>query len=144
MLPLDMDHGLREREKSKMGVSMIIAHEPRESLDTDYFVEQLRKKWPEAEIHYIPDPKDAILWFNIADDFGPEGRFMGTGISYRTGSHLHNADFALWYRTIVPDEWELKLYDSGLYFAIISITKETTREQIMAGFDIPFDPSIYE
>jgi hypothetical protein len=139
-----MSQGLREREKGKMGVSMTIAHEPRETLDTDYFVEQLRKQWPAVEIRFVPEPKGAILEFNVDEDFGPAGRFMGKGISYRTGNRVHDANFALWYRTIVPDEWKLELHDSGFYFAIISITKETTLEEIIAGFDIPFDPSIYK
>ena len=39
-----------------MSVKYIIAHEPREVLGTDYFVEQLKQKWPEAKIDFISDP----------------------------------------------------------------------------------------
>lgn len=128
-----------------MGLSLIIAHEPSEAIDTDYFVEQLKKKWSDVEIDYISEPNAPILQFKTDDSFGLLGRFFGTGVSYTTDrGRMGDAQFALWYRTIVPDEWELKLYDSGLTFAIMSVTKQTTQEQIMAWFEIPFDPSKYK
>lgn len=125
-----------------MGVTYIIAHEPREVLNTDFFVEQLRKKWPEVEIHYFSDSdnRSSLLQFTIPNDFWVLGDFTGTGISYKAIGRSNIAQFALWYRSVVPAEWQLRYYDSGLYFDIMLLTSETTEEQIIAGFGISWKP----
>jgi hypothetical protein len=127
-----------------MSVKYIIAHEHHEVLNADYFVEQLRKKWPEVKIHFITDPNAPLLQFETSDDFWILGNFTGTGVAYQVNSSPNAAQFALWYRSIVPAEWQLRYHDSGLYFDLMFLTSETTEEQIIAGFNIPFDISKYE
>jgi hypothetical protein len=96
-------------------------------------------------IHFISDPKaHSIFQFKISGDFSVLGDFRGTGISYKTHSQPETIYFALWYRSIVPDDWQLQYYDSGLYFDIMELTNETTEEQIISGFDIPFDENKFE
>jgi hypothetical protein len=128
-----------------MSVTFIIAHANKEVLNTDQFVEEVKKKWPEVGIHFISDPKvHSIFQFKISGDFSVLGDFRGTGISYKSHSQTETAQFALWYRSIVPSDWQLQYYDSGLYFDIMELTNETTEEQIISGFDIPFDGDKYE
>lgn len=123
----------------------MIGQENKEVMDTDYFVDQLRKKWPEVRIHFIDDPNErSILQFRTPDDFRIMGDFTGTGVWYTADSSSNTAQFALWYRSIAPVEWSLHFYDSGLYFDMMHITNETTEAEIIAGFDIPFDVSKYE
>src|SRR4051794_32398169 len=100
-----------------MGVSYMIGQENHEVMETDYFVEQLRKKWPEVRINFIGDSQThSKLQFDTFDDFSASGRFTGTGVWYTASSLSTIAQFALWYRSIVPAEWKLHYYDSGLYF----------------------------
>ena len=126
-----------------MGISIIIAHKDKQVLNTDYFVEQLKKQWPEVRIHLISDPNAPLLQFRTPDDFRILGDFSGTGVSYKSYSRVEDVYFALWYRSIVPAEWELQLYDSALTFDMMSLTSETTEEEIIAGFNVPFDVSKY-
>jgi hypothetical protein len=127
-----------------MSSKHIIAHEHDEVMKTDYFVEQLKKRWSEVRIHFISDPNAPLLQFETPDDFRVLGDFAGTGISYWATVTSTVTQFALWYRSIVPAEWQLRFYDSGLYFDPMFLTSETTEEQIIAGFDIPFDISKHQ
>jgi hypothetical protein len=127
-----------------MSVIYIVAHENKEVLNTNYFVEQLQKKWADVKIHFYSDSSGSKLQFDISQKSSILGRFSGTGISYQAHSDEDTAQFALWYRSIVPAEWRLRFYCTGLYFDLMVITPETTAEQIVAGFDIPFDDSKYE
>jgi hypothetical protein len=114
-------------------------------MDTDYFVEQLGKKWPGVRIHFFTDPNEhSLLQFETGDELSVLGDFFGTGVWYRAFSNEDTAQFALWYRSIAPAEWSLHFYDSGLYHDVMHITNETTEAEIIAGFDIPFDVSKYE
>jgi hypothetical protein len=127
-----------------MGVKYIIAHGHDEVLNTDYFVERLKQKWPEVKIHFISDPNAPLLQFETPDSFWILGDFLGTGVSYKGYSQLEDVHFALWYRSIVPAEWQLQYYDNGLYFDIMFLTSETTEEQLIAGFKVPFDVSKHQ
>jgi hypothetical protein len=122
-----------------MGISIIISHENDKVMNTDYFVEQLKKKWPEVKIHFISDPNAPLLQFETPDDFWILGDFLGSGIAYKGYSGAEDVHFALWYCSIVPTEWELRVYDSALTFDILFLTSKTTEEQIVAGFNAPFD-----
>ncbi len=127
-----------------MGISIIVAHEDHEVLNTDYFVEQLREKWSEVKVHFISDPNAPLLQFETPDDCWILGDFLGTGVSYKGYSRTEDTYFALWYRSITPAEWKLRIYDSALTFDLMYLTSETTEAEILAGFDIPFDISKYE
>ncbi|MBZ0296465.1 MAG: hypothetical protein K8L99_28140 [Anaerolineae bacterium] len=124
-----------------MGISIIISHKDDKVMNTDYFVEQLKKKWSEVKIHLISDTNAPLLQFETPDNFWVLGDFLGVGVSYKGYSRVENVYFALWYRSIVPAEWELQIYDSALTFDVMSLTSETTEAQIIAGFDVAFDVS---
>lgn len=126
-----------------MGISIIISHGPDNVLSTDDFVVQLREKWPAVQIHFETDPNVSLLQFKTPDNFGILGDFLGVGISYKGYSRVEDVYFALWYRSIVPDNWQLRMYDSALTFDLMVLTSETTEEQILAGFNVPFDSSKY-
>jgi hypothetical protein len=127
-----------------VGISIIIAHEKDEVLNTEYFVEQLKQKWADTKIHFITELNAPLLQFQASDNFRVLGDFAGTGISFRGNSDAAIVQFALWYRSIVPHDWELRIYDSALSFDFMFITNETTEEQLIAGFAVPFDASKYE
>jgi hypothetical protein len=128
-----------------VSISIIIAHEHEEVLNSDYFVEQLKKKWPDVDVHFVSDPDAPRLQFKTEGSFGLRGMFTGTGVSYTTsGGRIQDAQFALWYRSIVPAEWELRVYDSDMTFDFMVLTNETTEGQMIAGFNAPFDISKYE
>ncbi|MBN8594452.1 MAG: hypothetical protein J0M33_22030 [Anaerolineae bacterium] len=124
-----------------MSISIIITNRAKERLDTNDFVRWLNEKWPNLSIHYISEPNAYLLQFTVESKDGVIGRFSGTGISYKTyeGSRS-DADFALWYRSIVPDHWELEMYDSALTFEIFSLRNDSAIEDILAAFAVPFNP----
>ena len=89
-----------------MSVSICIAHENKEVLDTNYFIDLVTKKWSATRIHFINDRNSHyILQFETPDEFWILGDFSGTGVWYYHGrSSKSDAEFALWYRSIVPAE----------------------------------------
>jgi hypothetical protein len=133
-----------ERRLNLMSVRHMIGQENHEVMETGYFVEQLMNKWSGIRIVFLHEPTGYILQFEVSAEFWVLGDFFGTGVWYQASSNEDTARFALWYRSIVPAEWKLDFYDSGLYFDRMFITNETTEAEIIAGFDIPFDISKYE
>jgi hypothetical protein len=124
-----------------MSISLIITNRAKEILDTNEFVTELKRKWPNINVHRISEINAPLLQFTLESEGGVIGRFSGTGVSYTTnGGSRSDAEFALWYRSIVPNHWELELYDSDLTFEIFSLREDSTIEDILSGFAVPFNP----
>ena len=49
------------------------------------------------------------------------------------------ANFALWYRSLVPAKYKLLLYKDSLDHKPIELIEGITVDDIVNGFDIPFD-----
>jgi len=132
-----------------MSVAHIIASSDDSlKLDTQYFVEELQKRWPEARVHYITDPRaNSLLQFRVDpsdEDYGILGDFAASGVSFQTHSMSGITAFVQWFRAIVPSTYELILYDTPLSHEPIKLTQDITEADLIAGFKIPFDMSKYE
>jgi hypothetical protein len=131
-----------------MGVAYIINSENHDlRVDTTYFVEQLQNRWPNTEVRFISDPRaHAVFQWHLTMDDGAFmlGDFSAQGISYEVSNLSNVARFALWYRTLVPVGYKLFLYKESLAHKPIELMKETTQEDILAGFNTPFALSEYE
>ncbi len=124
----------------QMMLSTIIVHDPDNVMDTDYFLDRLREKWSGAKIQFPTDfSAQSFLQFQILDRPWILGEFSGTKVSYKSYFPSDIAQFALWYRSIAPSVWDLRLYDAAMSFDFIFLTEKTTQEQIIAGFETPFN-----
>ena len=135
------------RKARKMGIEYAIASEDKDfRIDTQYFVEKLRNRWPGAEIRFNLNPQiiSVFQWSLTMDDNFMLGDFNEQGISFKGGSLSNVASFALWYATLVPSKHKLFLYNSSLDHKPIELVKGITLENILAGFNIPLDLSEYE
>jgi hypothetical protein len=126
-----------------MGVIYIVAIQNDDiKVPTHHFVEQLQQKWPIAKFHFISDPSihSELQWSLYMDDEQfMLGDFSQRGISFKGGGLVNVAKLALWYRSLVPHEYEVLLYKDSLNHRPIALTTGTTVEDVINGFDIPFD-----
>ena len=128
-----------------MGVIYIIAiQDDTIKVPAHHFVEQLQQKWLAAKVHFISDPNanSELQWSLVIDEDSSFvlGDFSGGGISFKGGGSLANvAKLALWYRSLVPYKHEMLLYKDSLDHKPIVLADETTVDDIVNGFDIPFD-----
>jgi hypothetical protein len=116
-------------------------------IDANYFVEQMRIKWPHTEFHFITDPNihSKLQWqIAITADSFVLGDLRADGISYRGGNYSEDAQLATWLRSIVPIEYPLFIWRNSLDHEPIEVTSEMTEADIIAGQQIPFDMSKYE
>jgi hypothetical protein len=131
-----------------VGVEYLITPETSDfMIDTDYFVAALQNRWPNAKIHFITDPQtpSILQWSLVMDDSSSMlGDFNKQGISFEVSGLSNVADFARWYRTIVPAKYKLFLYKSSLNHEPIELTETITTEDIIRDFNIPLDMSKYE
>jgi hypothetical protein len=131
-----------------VGVAYIIRSQKHDlRLDPHYFVEQLRNRWLNVEVHVITDPRaHSVFQWHLTMDDGAFllGDFNEQGISYEVSGLANVANFALWYRVLVPSEHMLVLYKSSLTHKPIQLVKETILEDILAGFNVPFDLNEYD
>jgi hypothetical protein len=112
--------------------------------DATYFEKQLRKQWPDAEIHVITDPQaHSVLQWKImtqSKDLILGDLYGEQSVAFKGGDRTDVVNFALWYRTIVPLRYKLYLYKEDLSHQPIELTADVTIEDILAGFDAPFAP----
>lgn len=122
-----------------MSIELIIAHEDNTILDAEFFIQELRRRWPDASVQKIIDPtSNSQLQFETPDNFWVLGDFLGVGVSYRGRSRIEDAGFAVWYRSVVPSHIELQLYDSELTFDLVKLRSDTTQEELLEAFTSPF------
>ena len=111
------------------------------------FIEQLQKEWSVTKVHHISDERaHSVLQWGLEMEDGSSflGDFNPQGISFKGGDLFNVARIALWYRTIVPSEYKLLLYESSLDHQPIELIEGMTLEAIVQGFEVPFDISKYE
>ena len=115
--------------------------------DVDHFVEQLRRQWPDAEVHFISDStaNSYLQWKIETDNNTILGDLGGqNSVWFKSYNRSDVAKFALWYRTILPYQHRLFLYKDSLSHQPIELTSHTSEVDIIAGFDIPFDSDAFD
>ena len=81
-------------------------------IDSDYFVQQLKNRWPTAEIRYSPSPTHVLNWklelgaYTVLGGLQTDGQTM----CIEGGDAESVAEFAVWYRTLVSAQYRLFLY----------------------------------
>src|SRR5262245_6902430 len=100
------------------------------------FATALRTRWPDADIRAvsIPQSNHTLEWRIQLGDKQLEGSCDRTGqVIHLDGDIFNSAQFALWFRSIVPRQQPLVFYDEG-YSADVNLTNDTTAEQITEPF----------
>jgi hypothetical protein len=123
-------------------ISTLGTHGPK--TDADAFVQQLREQWPTVQTHVIRDPNSkSVLQWKIVTDEGDTilgDLFGGQSVAFKGGTRSDIANFALWFRTLIPSEHRIFLYKEDLSHQPNELTDRTTLVDIIAGLKVPFDP----
>jgi hypothetical protein len=116
-----------------MGFSIIRAPKKTNwSISAEEVVEAMKKRWPDAAIKPIDDHPFRMDFTVMIDGLSVLGSLRDIGPSLPVwcpfGPEL--AQFALWFRTLVPPEQPLILTDDG-YNYVIPLTPHTTIDDIV-------------
>jgi len=100
-------------------------------IDPQAYIFHLRRRWAGVVI----DNVQSVYCLRWELPSGFEGRLFadGKGITISANPRDDAIEFALWHRSIVPQEYPLFLFDDGLS-AILELRADTTRAQIYELF----------
>jgi len=105
-------------------------------LEPAALAEQLRRAWPAVHVQVVENPerRHAIEW-DMAMDRGPlQGSIDREGQAIHLDSDIRNcAQFAVWFRSIIPHEQALIFFDEG-YAVDIPLDAATTEATIVSAF----------
>jgi hypothetical protein len=107
------------------------------SIDPEEFEEQLRERWPDAEVWPGDPDSQRALTFELPSvgDVPPRGRLMRDGqVVGLDGDVPESAEVASWFREVVPAQQELVFWDQGYSFHV-PLTEGITRDEIVAAVE---------
>lgn len=102
-------------------------------MDAKFFTEQLEQKWNRIEIQQITTPESihTLRWYLeesrqrwVNGSLTKDGKTMTF-----EGVEGYLIEFAIWYRSLVPENVSLTLFDEG-YNSHLFLTSKTTKDQI--------------
>ncbi len=105
-------------------------------LDHATFVESLRVHWPDADIRIADDPtiNYPLEWTLQMPEMRLDGTLDREGKAINLDGDIRDcAQFALWVRSLIPNEYKLVFFDEE-YTASVEIEKETTEEELVKPF----------
>ena len=100
------------------------------------FATALHSRWPSADIRAVSNPQSnhTVEWRIQLGEKQLEGSLDRAGQAiHLDGDIFSSAQFALWFRSIVPSQQTLVFYDEG-YSADVNLTNDTTVEQLTQPF----------
>src|SRR5579859_5562158 len=108
-------------------------------VEPDYLSENMRHKWPHISIQRVVSENDPyiIRWSIELESHRLLGGLQDDHQAISIENYLADAadfafaaDFVLWYRSIIPPDYRLYLYDDGLSKQV-ELNEATTKEQIL-------------
>ncbi len=96
----------------------------------------LRGRWPDAYVNIVanPDSHHVVEWRINLDGQLLEGSLDRGGQAIHIDADVfRSAQFALWFRTIVPPQQPLVFYDEG-YSSDVSLTEATRLSEVVQAF----------
>jgi hypothetical protein len=108
-------------------------------IDIDYFIQQLKTKWPDATVRQTMD-QSTIYSLEWQLKTGGEGALYGglrlspPIVSIDGGDLSLIAEFAIWYRSIIPSEFKLYFYVSSLNREPMELKEDTKEAEIRENF----------
>ena len=113
---------------------------PREETDLNVdeaiLTRNLDSRWPEIEVSRTSNPESnhVIEWSLRIDGRLLEGSLDKTRqVTHLDGDVRDCARFAVWFRSLIPDRYELAFYDEA-YSADVELTEMTTEDEVAAPF----------
>ena len=108
-------------------------------INQSYFVNNLLKKWPDAEIQVVtnPDRFYQLEWFSkvVGQGIRLDGALHRDGRGVSLEGYLEDcAKFVIWFRSFVPKSQKLIFYDQG-YNYYIELEEGITETEILAAFE---------
>jgi len=108
-------------------------------INQSYFVNNILKEWPDAEIQVVtnPDRFYQLEWFTKVSGEGLrlDGALHRDGQGVSLEGYLEDcAKFAIWFRSFVPKSQKLIFYDQG-YNYYIELEEGITEAEILAAFE---------
>jgi len=124
-----------------MSVAHIISPIQKSGLhvEPDYLSENMRRKWPHISVQRVVLENDpyVIRWSIELEGHRLLGGLQEDNQAISIENYLADAadfafaaDFVLWYRSIIPPNYRLYLYDDGLNKQV-ELNAATTKEQIL-------------
>lgn len=100
------------------------------NLKVAYLAEQILLKWPHAEINVNED--DAMAsWRILIGEYLLIGEFWGDKkMVILDAGQEHVADFAVWYRNVIPSNQKLWVFDDLGNYEPYEITLNTSQNEI--------------
>ena len=100
------------------------------------FLADLMARWPTAKVQNLPNSETySHFWAVQMSHDVLEGRFFRDGEGVALDGDIRDcADFALWFRSLVPPEQELWFYDQA-YSAHVNLKPGTTATTVEAAFE---------
>lgn len=99
-------------------------------------MKRLKEKWPNVEVRHVGDSRQenyAYEWRIRKSGKVLEGQFDGGESAVSLDGDVKDAlEFALWFRSIVPREQDLLLYDEGFTMRI-ALKPEATERDLTAA-----------
>ena len=115
------------------------------SLETDFFVVQLKNKWPDVQIHFYGAERTyPVLQWRTDTDMFALGNFSKTGIAFQVNSDHDTAQVALWFRSIVPSDYTLTFYTTSLNTAPFELKLDMNEQDIIAATRREFDEDEFQ
>lgn len=105
-------------------------------MEPSAFVADLLTRWPTAKVQYEADSEThSHFWVVQMSHDVLEGRFFRDDEGVALDGDMRDcADFALWFRSLVPPEQELWFYDQS-YSAHVKLKPNTTATTVEAAFE---------
>lgn len=101
-------------------------------IDPDLYAAELQKRWPFADV-YKSWGKFAVEWElkKSEEDIGGQGHLFSDmcTAAIRGGPLEDILEFALWHRSMVPDNYPVYFFDEGLN-KVIEVTTEMTISEL--------------
>lgn len=106
------------------------------SIDVSKYAQELRKRWPNAEIHLtvVDDDLTYLLDWRLPPESGVSGlpgqlQNDHQVVSFGTGPKDSFLDFILWHRAFVPSYYQLFLFNSSSWNSL-ELKMDTTKRDI--------------
>ena len=106
---------------------------PRWVINQAEIVEELKKRWDSIEIKENVSDAYILRW---AVEFDGRTILGGIQTDYQTltidgGAVANIADFLIWYRTLVPEQYPLFLYKGSKFDNPIKLSASTSKDELV-------------
>ena len=116
------------------------------TLDPHGFADALKKRWGDVEVNYSSHEHVGLSWqCNVKEDRRLHGNLPrdGRGIVLEKPGEFDCAEFAVWYRSTIPSQYRLSIWNDIDVFKNLELRPDTTYFQVLHFFsELDYIPTI--